>query len=84
MRNIIHAIKSRRGDAPSMWQAWGEGMHVGFWRGKLGGGRLRIPRPRLENNIRLGLEETGMGKWLGFMWLRIMESCLAINQLISF
>jgi hypothetical protein len=25
-----------------------------------------------------------MGKWLGFMWLRIMESCLAINQLISF
>jgi hypothetical protein len=40
--------------------------------GKLEGKRrLRRPRRRLEDGIRMDLWEIGLGVWIGFDWLRI-------------
>jgi hypothetical protein len=43
--------------------------------GKLEGKRpLGRPRRRREDNIKMDLQEVGMGAWTGSMWLRIGTS----------
>ena len=36
-----------------------------------GKGPLGRPRPRWEDNIKIGLHEAGWGPWTGLIWLRI-------------
>jgi hypothetical protein len=33
--------------------------------------QLRKPRLKLEDNIKIDLQEVGLGAWTGFIWLRI-------------
>jgi len=42
------------------------------WAGKLEGKRpLGRPRPRLEDNIKMEIQEMRLGLWIGSSWLRI-------------
>ena len=71
--NIVRVVKSRRmrwaGHVARMWE--GRGVHrilVGKPEGK---GPLGRPRRRLEDNIKMDLEEVGGGVGTGWSWLRI-------------
>jgi hypothetical protein len=71
---FIEVIKSRR-----MIFAWHLARIMGEWRGvyrglvgKPEGKRpLARPRPRLEGNIKMYLQEVEWGLWIGSSWLRI-------------
>jgi hypothetical protein len=52
-------------------------MHVAFWWGNLGRGTLGRRTYRPEINIRLELEETGLGKRTALFWAitqRVVEN----------
>jgi hypothetical protein len=44
------------------------GFLVGNTYGK---GPLGRPRHKWENNIKINIQEVGLGKWTGLIWLRI-------------
>ena len=71
--NIVRAIKSRR--VRWAWHVAGTGERKGVYRvlvGKPEGKRpLGRPRSRMEDDIKLDLQEVGLGAWTGSSWLRI-------------
>ena len=71
--NIVRVIKSRRMRWAGHVARMGEGR--GVYRvlvGKPEGKRpLGTPRRRWEDNIRMDLQEVGVGYWTGLGWLRI-------------
>jgi hypothetical protein len=47
-------------------------VHTGFWWEDLReGDHLGRPRHRWEDNIKMDLQELGLGAWTGLIWLRI-------------
>jgi hypothetical protein len=42
-----------------------------FWGKPEGNISLGKPRVRWEDNMKMGLQEMGLGTWTGFIWLRI-------------
>ena len=71
--NIIWVIKSRIKWVGSLWHVWGRGeVHTGLLGGKHEektqlGRRIR----RLEENIKMSLQEIGWGEWARIIWLRV-------------
>jgi hypothetical protein len=56
-----------------MW-SYGVGERRGVYGGLVGKPegkkKLRRPRCRWENNIKINLEDIGQGAWTGLMWLK--------------
>jgi hypothetical protein len=70
-QNIIRVIKSSIRDGRGKEHVWGRGAYrilVGRPEGKKPLGRYRC---RLEDNIKMNLQEVGWRAWSGLIWLRI-------------
>ena len=71
--HIIRVTKKKDIGEGRLWQVWGE--RICAYRVLVGinDGRrpLRRPRRRWEDNIKMVLQEEGVGVWTGSSWLRI-------------
>ena len=60
--------------------------YKGFWWGNLRErDHLRDPGPRWENNIKMDLQEVGVGVWTGLIWLRkerVVGTCRPVMNLV--